>query len=167
MNKPLGCTITTCAPACAMRSNAGASASDLLASSMSVLMPRARAGSIDLALNQRAIGTRRIDQKADAHQSGDGVIREFNQLCVHAFYDAGDSGDAAAWPRIAREEIGKVVAENRADDRQVGCECLCRTSRTRLAGKHHVRRERHELACERPQTFGVPFSITIVDVQGL
>ncbi len=120
-----------------------------------------------MALNQRAIGTRRIDQKADAHQSGDGVIRESNQLCVHAFDDAGDAGDAAAGPRIAREEIGKVVAKDRADDGQVGRECLRCTSRARLAGKHHVRRERDEFACERLQTFGIPLGIPIVDVERL
>jgi len=129
-------------------------------------MPRAGGGN-DLALDQRPVRAGRIDQKADAHQPGNGVMREFDELCIHAFDDAGNAGDAAAGPRVTGEEIGKVVAKNRADDRQVGRECLHRASRARLAGKHHVRRERDELAGERPQAFRIALGITIVDVEGL
>ena len=124
-------------------------------------------GGNDLGLDQRPVRAGWIDQKPDAHQPGNSVMRQFDQLCIHAFDNAGNAGDAAGGPRVAGEEIGKVVAKDRADDRQVGRERLHRTSRARLAGKHHVWREHDEFACERPQTFRIPLRITIVDVERL
>jgi hypothetical protein len=124
-------------------------------------------GGNDLALDQRPVRAGRIDQKADARQSGNGVMREFDELCIHPFDDGGNPGDAPAGSRVTGEQIGKVVTKDRADDGQVGRECLHRASRARLAGKHDVRLERDEFACEGPQTFGIALGIAIVDIEGL
>jgi hypothetical protein len=40
-------------------------------------------------------------------------MRQFHQLCTHAFDVYGNAGDAAAGPRVAREEIVKMVTKGR------------------------------------------------------